>query len=177
MKTEKIQEIINKITDGNFTCSDIGLLFVWLRPCFSKDQILLDLSNFITHSDGRDRGVSFNHIFTFVNNFLSVSERGGQIRGLPPVFLRDDVMRRLLIVLDNLKLKFEDEKIISQRDSFVDCLQKLIEETEFKIDDPRIIRCYIKRSESKMLFCMQADLKGPVIKMSPSASMCSNLFD
>lgn len=178
MKTEKIQEIINKISKGDFTCSDIGLLFVWLRPCFFKDQILWDLSNFIAHhSEGRDRGVSFDHIHSFVENFLSVSERGGKIPGLPPVFRRNDVMQRLLSVLKNLKLQFEDDKLIAQKDSLVECLQKLIEETEFKFNEPRIIRCYVKRLESRMLFCIEADLKGPVIKMSPGASVCSNLFD
>ncbi|MCX6738180.1 MAG: hypothetical protein NTY11_02075 [Candidatus Parcubacteria bacterium] len=177
MKTEKIQKILNKICTADFICSDVGLLFIWLRPSFSNDQILLDLSNFVAHSESRDRGVSFNHVNSFVMNFISVSEKGGTIFGRSAVFNKTDVIQRLITVLQTLGLIFENNKLFSQRDKLADCLQELIEETEFRFADPRIIRCYVKRSGRGMQFCLEADLKGPAIKMTPGASVCSDLFD
>lgn len=71
----KVEDLVNKICAGNFVSSDIGLLFIWLRPKFTGKPMLLDLANFVAHHDDRDRGISFEHIQSFVQNFIEVSER------------------------------------------------------------------------------------------------------
>ena len=48
---KKIQKIVSKICKDDFRDSDIGLLFIWLRNIYCKqnDPILYDISNFIAH--------------------------------------------------------------------------------------------------------------------------------
>jgi hypothetical protein len=177
MKTEKLSQLLEKICTGEFSSSDVGLFLIWLRPAFDNDPILLDLSNFVAHSEGRDRGTSFNHVNSFVSNLLSVSERGGTLFGQPALFQKDDVMRRLINILQDYNLPFSRERFLAQAENFINSLQELMEETEFQFNDPRIVKCYVQRAGGGMRFCLQANLTGPFIKMSGSGSICSTLFN
>jgi len=101
---KKIQKIVSKICKDDFRDSDIGLLFIWLRNIYCKqnDPILYDISNFIAHYNDRNEGASFDHIHPFVENLLAVYEKDGKITALPPVFRREDVLQRLAKTLSNL---------------------------------------------------------------------------
>ena len=105
---KKIQKIVSKICKDDFRDSDIGLLFIWLRNIYCKqnDPILYDISNFIAHYNDRNEGASFDHIHPFVENLLAVYEKDGKITALPPVFRREDVLQRLAKTLNTLKIDF-----------------------------------------------------------------------
>jgi len=177
MKIERIQQKVNEICEGSFCAADIGLLFVWLRPKLKGDPVLWDLANFVAHNDERDQGVSFDHVHKFVKNFLEVSENGGTVFGLQPIFQRDDVISKLINVLKRLGVIFEETKFIAQKDLLIDYLMQMMEETDFNIRDERITRCYLRRNSKIMMFSLQANLKGPVITMSAGASVESTLFN
>lgn len=177
MKTEKIQQKVDKICEGDFCDSDVGLLFLWLRSEFENDPVLLDLANFVAHGDERDRGISFTHVHSFVENFLEVSEKGGTIHGLQPVFQRDDVIERLMGTLKRLGIVFDENKFSAKKDAVIDNLMTLMEETNFQINDARVTRCYARRNGSKMMLSLQANLVGPFIQMTGNASVESNLFN
>ena len=176
IKTNKICKIIDKICSGQFDSSDTGMLFILLRPTFSHNMMLQDLSNFIAHGDKRDRGVSFDHINKFVKNILEVSEKGGTLVGLPPVFNKENVIEDLIKALNNLDLVIESNKIRAQKEKLIDNLLELMEESEFSFEDSRVIRVFLKRDGEKMLFCLNLDLKGPRIIISPFTSIHCNLF-
>src|SRR4030042_4165023 len=98
------------------------MLFIWLRPNFVNNPHLLDLANFVAHNDERDRGVSFEHIHAFVNNFIEVSEKGGTIRGLPSIFSKEKVITDLEAILNASGLKIDKDKFENQSDKIIDCL-------------------------------------------------------
>jgi hypothetical protein len=169
--------MVNKICEDDFCSSDVGILFIWLRSAFSKDEVLRDLSNFIAHSEGRDKGISFKYVESFVSNLIDVSKRGGTIASRPSLFSGGDIMDRLAKILEILQIEFEIKKLKSKESLIIQSLQELMEETEFRIKDPEVTRCYLRRSNGRMSFCVQAKLNGPVIKMGSGAAICSNLFD
>ena len=176
INTNRIERLIQKVYSGTFDSSDIGVLFIWLRPIFVDNDSLFDLSNFVAHNDERDRGISFDHVHAFVNNFIEVSEKGGTIHGLQPVFSKEKVISGLEEILDALGLEIDKDKIENQSNKIIDCLLELMEETEFHFEDPRIVKCFLKRNGQKMMFCLNLDLKGPFIRTSPNASIMLNLF-
>lgn len=178
---QKIQEIVSRICKDDFRDNDIGMLFIWLRSIYFKqpdlfnDPILYDISNFIAHHEERDEGASFNHIRPFVENLLAVYENDGKIIALPPVFRREDVLLRLVKALKALKIDFSANEILNRADSIIDCIKNLLDEGKFKFEDPRVIKCYIKKKESEMYFCVEINHKSP----SPlgNGPVCSNFFD
>ena len=177
MRIEKIQSLVDKICNGKFTSSDLGLFFIWLRPIVSDDEILLDLANFVAHNNERDRGVSYNYVHGFVINFLDVSEKGGTIHGLQPLFNKDLVISKLEATLKKNRVVFDIKKFESQKDLIIENLITLIEEADFFFKDKRVIRCYLLRRNNTMMFCLKADLKGPFIRMSSDASIVTNFFN
>jgi hypothetical protein len=177
MKTERIQQKVDSICGGDFCDADVGLLFVWLRPHLKKDPVLWDLANFVAHNDERNQGISFNHVQGFVRNFLEVSEKGGTIYGLQPLFQRDNVIERLTHVLNRLGITFTETDLLLQKDRIVDSLMSLMEDTEFLIRDKRVIKCHTKRQGGAVMFSLQANLKTPNIEMSEGASVESTLFN
>ena len=177
IKVNRIEKVLQKIYLGNFDEGDVALLFIWLRWDFVDNASLLDLANFVAHNNERDRGVSFEHIHKFVYNFIEVSEKGGSIYGLPSVFNKERVIKDLEEVLETLGLKIDKDKIENQSTKIIDCLLELMEETEFRFEDSRIVRCFLKRNGQKMTFCLNLDLKGPFIITSHNTIIQSNLFD
>jgi len=68
MKEYEIQEIINNIIAGVENKYEIGMLFIRLRPHVVKNPILYDISNFVAHYDGRDKGASYDCVNDFVQH-------------------------------------------------------------------------------------------------------------
>lgn len=123
-------------------------MFILLRNFFSQDEILLDISNFVAHPEGRNKGKSFIYIHKFVIKFLTVFEEGGEIKINEPIFRRDDVINRLISVLKKLQLQFNDQEIIAQKETIIKYLQESIDNVDFQFDnEPRIIRCYTQKNE------------------------------
>jgi hypothetical protein len=178
MKIEKIQKIISNICENKSTTeSDIGLLFVFLRPQFSKDKILLDISNFITHSEGRTKGASFDHVYTFVKSLISTSKSGGTILGLPPLFKSEDVIERFSNVLEKMGILFDKQLLMNQKELVIDNLQKLMTGTEFEFTEPEVVKCYTLKERNKMFFCMNPLVNTALIKMPPTMTIRGHLFD
>ena len=107
MKEHEIQEITDNIIAGVENKYEIGMLFIRLRPHVAKNPILLDISNFVAHYDGRDKGVSYDCVNEFVLSFLSASEKGGSIVANGPVFSSTDVMKNLISTLTKIGIKFD----------------------------------------------------------------------
>jgi hypothetical protein len=176
-KTGKIQTLIDSVCSGDFSSSDIEILFINLRKDFFDEPILYDLSNFVSHGDERNRGASFDYVHSYVKNFINVSEKGGTVYGRDSVFQSDSVMKLLIQKLKSLDFKFNENQFICQKEKIIDSLKELMDDTDFKIEDPRVIRCYIRKDKNRVIFCMNLNLNGPVIKTSPNATIVSNLFD
>lgn len=176
IKIHKIKEMVDKICSGNFSCSDVGLLFILLRPILSPEPILVDLANFVTHGDEKDRGISFKYIHSYVENFIKVSEHGGTIFCPPPVFNKEKVVESLIKILKSLDLSLNENKLREEKDVIVNYLLELMEETEFRFEDSRIVRCYLRRDGQKIMFCLNLNLTGPFIKIPPSMTIQANLF-
>lgn len=173
MRTDKIQQRVDKICEGNFCDADIGLLFVWLRPKLKEDPVLWDVANFVAHNDERDQGISFEYVQKLITEFLTAFENGGEVRVGGSVFKSDDLINRLMSVLRKLKIQFDDEKIINQKVMIIDSLQGLINGVSFLLkDEPRVVRCYVEKSGSKMNF--HAELSSLVTRCK---SMTFSLFD
>jgi hypothetical protein len=178
MKLEKIQVIIDNICQNNIASeNDIGILFVFLRPQFSKDIILLDISNFITHSEGRTRGASFEHIYSFVKSLISTSKNGGSILGLSPIFIGDDVINRLAVVLIRIGIIFDRQVLLTRKDLIIDNLQRLMKGTEFVFDEPEVVKCFTQRDGDKMYFCINPMVNTALIKMHPGMTIRGRLFE
>ena len=177
MKTEQIQELITKISKSNFNSSDVAVLFIFLRQVFSQDPILLDIANFIAHSEGRTRGESFDSTYRYVDQFILVSKQGGSIKGLSPVFKREDVINRLIRVIKKNNFNLDEKEFHTQKDSIINQMHYLMKETELKLPQPEVVKCYLKRLGNKMKLCLHLNLKEAFIIISPSACIQIDLFD
>lgn len=179
MKISKLQGVTQKICDGDFRAADVGLLLIWLRPSLnpSADPLLLDLSNFVAHSEGRDRGASFDYVNSYIKNLIAVSERGGTLVGRASLFTRADTIGLLIKKLKSINVAFDEQKLAAQGTKLIECIYELLEETDLKIEDPRIIRCYLKKTDQGVKFCIEANLIGPAIRLAPGAVWQCNFFD
>lgn len=177
MKKHEIQEITDNILAGIENKYEIGMLFIRLRPHVAKNPILLDISNFVAHYDGRDKGVSYNCVKKFVLAFLSASEKGGFIPANGPVFSSTDVMNNLISTLTKIGINFDTQDLLNKSDFLVEAIKSLITDTEFRFSDPRVYKCYVGRFNNSLRFCMRFNLKGPEIQSSPDAVISIDLFD
>jgi hypothetical protein len=175
-KLEIVQSIVNKISTGSFDFSHVGLLLIILRFNFSKDSLLAELAHFVAH-DERDRGISFRQIDFYVRNIIDVSERGGTIFGLPPIFNKTKVIEDLMKMLSSLGIIYDEDSVREQKEKIISELLYLIDEIKFEFDDPRIVKCFLKREGDKSYFCLNLDLKGPRIFTSPEATIRGELFN
>lgn len=88
-------------------------------PVFFDDEVLLDLLNFVTHPEGRDRGTSFNYVSKLVAALLNVFENGGEIKIGGAIFKRSDTINRLSVVLQKLELTFASNKFFEKAPSLI----------------------------------------------------------
>jgi len=180
MKTKKIQPIIDSICKGIFNISDVGFLFTSLRPIFKNESpILFDLGRFVAHNDEEVySGVSFKHINKFVENYIKFCESvpGVDIDIPKSLYCKEEVISQLVCVLRKLEINFDENRLIVQKELIIEYLLQLIDETEIKIDNKQVVKCYIKKQGSEVLFCFHACIMGPIIRRNPSASNCFSLF-
>lgn len=78
----KLNQIIDRIESGNFDANDIDNLLMKVRPYAEKDTTLLEVSNFVAHSDARDRGLAQRSITSFVDSMQFFQEYGSGERRL-----------------------------------------------------------------------------------------------
>ncbi len=143
-----------------------------------SEPILYDLANFVAHNDERDQGISFTSIDSFVQNFIEVSMKGGTIYGKRAVFSKRVIVEKLIKLLESILPDFDETAFELQRDNIIESLVETMEEVDFKISDPRVIRCYIKRvGAHKLVFCMNINLIGPFIQISEGANIQTPLFE
>lgn len=179
IKTTKIKEVLLKIYNDTYCSSDIGLLFLWLRPIIKGENLLMDLANFVAHGDERDQGASYDHILKYILNFIDVSESRGTIHGLKPLFNKQEIIIKLIKIIDKLDVGLKKDEIIKRTEGITNSLLDLMEESEFNFSkvDERIVRCYLKRVDKKILFCLNLNLSGPHIIVPPDMTIQSTLFD
>lgn len=65
----KLNQIISRIQSGRFDANDIDNLLMKLRPYAPKGTVILELADFVAHSDARDRGLAQQTIASFVDWF------------------------------------------------------------------------------------------------------------
>lgn len=175
---KKIENTVHKICDSDYDSDEIAALLMWIRPGLQENTTLFDLSNFVAHSDVRDRGGTFDNIYMYIKNFIEVSENGGKIIGPAPLFISDSIIDELVIVLKSYTPNADSVKIIKQKERIVECLQIIMDDIEFSFSkkDSRIVKCYLKKENNKVYFCLNLSLKGPRIITSPSATIQASLF-
>lgn len=160
---KKVQNIIDKICVGDFNSNDIGMLFIRLRSTFANKSELRDLADTIAHNEGRNKGASFEYIHSFINNLISLFEQRPGTMVIPqPPFKRAKIIEELIKILRALNIDF-DETIFREREkSIISCLLDSIDDTEiiFKPFDSKIVKCYLKRDEGQMYFCINLNING-----------------
>ncbi|EDJ5353038.1 hypothetical protein GFA98_14650, partial [Salmonella enterica subsp. enterica serovar Apapa] len=67
----RIERILKKLKDGNFTDSDIDVLFVTARELPSATKNVFEIGSFVAHNHQRDKGI-INDIMLRNHLFLSL---------------------------------------------------------------------------------------------------------
>lgn len=173
----KLIKLIDKVSGGDYCNSDAGLLLVWLRPYFNDHKLLKDLGDFIAHNvEKRFGGSSYLYIHSFVDNFIKISEKDGDLKFLGPVFDSKNVLDDLVEVIKKIHSGFDENNFRKQKDRLINEIIDFIDETEIEFTDPRVVRCYLEKNGQAILFCLNLDLNGPFIRRNPKAAIKVSLF-
>jgi hypothetical protein len=175
----EVNSVLESIRKDSFTRNDIAVLLVSLRGATSNKTIT-DLANFHAHPEGRNQGRAHAVVQAWVNNFIAVAEsNGGVINGIPPVFTTKGVITELLRALKSSGAKYSEDSIKRNKQQIVEYIISLVDESEFKLDDKRITKCWISKSKGQgLLVNFQAKgLKPGVIKLGEDATIAAQLFN
>ena len=178
LEMNKIEKILDKICRNDFSCSDVGLLFVLLRSYCKDNPILYDLTNFVAHNDSRNQGASFEYIRSYIENIIDVSRNGGTIFENKPVFNEEHVIEELIKTLRYNKFQFDENCFARQGINIVDCLIALMVETEIELKDiVEVKKCLLKMDEKKLMFHFNIVLCGPRINAPDGVNIQAEIFE
>ncbi len=155
----KRQKLVDKISNDNFSSSDVGQLLVYLRGDFPDSQRLTELANFITHSEGRTRGLSHDYINDFITKLIATFENSGSITIPKQLFERNSVYEELIHVLKTMDIVNEVAKFRQQKDKFIEFLLELIDEVEIKLKETKVKHCSLIKDGSIMYVCFIIESK------------------
>lgn len=158
----KVSILVDQISTGNFTSSDVSLLMTYLRSEFNKIPKLLDIINFITHAEGRDRDDSFLYTKNFVNTVIDTFEKGGTFTIPKPLFERNDVFQTLLDQLKKLGLLNNESGFISYKEKFIESLMDLITDTQIILRQTNVRKCIVKKDDNKIWVCFNVKSNNPI---------------
>jgi hypothetical protein len=182
MSTKAVNElraIVAAIDKNSFTKNDIASLLVNLRS-LTRNKTIIDLANFHTHPEGRNQGDAHAVVQDWINKFIAVAEsKGGTIYGMPPVFIRKQVIVELFRSLKSAGIQFSENSIKRNQVKIIEHIKELMVDSEFKLEDKRVARCWVNGSDSGSLnFNFQAKgLKHGVIVLGPGGTIAHPLFD
>jgi hypothetical protein len=133
-----IQSIINLIEGGIFERKDIKALFIDLRPFLQEGDRIREIAHFIAHPDSRDRGITFDYLQKFVNDFINAAQKGGRFT-VKPIFSQKDTIDDL--IKDLISLGFSVNKIlfINQSANIMRCISEIIDDTPVKLKNNHIL--------------------------------------
>lgn len=174
--SQKLKSSVAIVIKGDFSSNDVSVLMLNLRPHLKNKPILLDLSNFVAHAEGRNQGISWEYVNSYVENLLLISKHGGKLKH-KAVFKRAIVIKELSKLLKDLNLIRDKWQIVKYRKKLIDCLIDIVNETTYDLRNPNIVKCTVKRDKEGVNFCLNMTLTGPAITITPSLDWCCPLFD
>lgn len=178
----EVNRIVKRIEDGLFSKSDINSLYVTLRN-MTVNETIKDISNFYTHAEGRNQGLSYGVVKNYVEYILNEVQKGENqqvfITGHPPVFTSYGVLLELIKTLNEVGASFNEGKISSQSHMIIEYTKQLVDEGDYELKNPLITRCWIDRREGDTLFFNftfgELEDNGPI--KASGGTFATNLFD
>jgi hypothetical protein len=128
-----VEIIVRNIESGIFSSSDVATLFIQLRPLLKTKgdtSPTEEISNFIAHPEGRNRGVTSEHCKKFVDHFYEVMSKGGVLE-VKHVFTRLEVVADLKRRLSSLGIDSDFEK---NSDALMQRLGDVIDEVPIALE-------------------------------------------
>lgn len=136
------QIIINDFKTGKMTRRDLTALLIYIREQISND-IVREIAHFFAHSD-RDRGSTYTHIESFVQNLIDLGNQGGGILTVEPVFNKTDLIDVLTRDLVNLGFDVVKADIEGNYELLKNCLSDILTNTTVKLKNANVRQCTIE---------------------------------
>jgi hypothetical protein len=178
----EIDKILNLIYDNKFNANDLAMLFIYSRQLKNADKIIVELGDFIAHSDTRIKGTGHNSILKYIVDIIDVSNKSGTIVGNRVIFHKTQIILSLIDLLEKNRSRFDKKKFVRRESKIIKYLfEKLDNITfEFQTKDTNNIKinfCYLKNNDDKISFCFNVVLEGKYIKTGPGMTWCNTLID
>jgi hypothetical protein len=135
---EDAQNIINAMKQGFLSRRDLTALLIYIRECIPNDMIR-DIAHCVAHSD-RDRGYAYSHIEGFVENFVEVAQRGGNLH-VRPIFEKDELISKLTQDLKGIGLDVEQDDIKQHYTIIENALRDILVDTSVQLRHPKVASC------------------------------------
>jgi len=146
-------------------------LLIDIRDYLPKNHPIKELANLIAHPI-RDKGISFDHLESFINDFLTVNKRGGKFN-VNPVYKKMEIVEALIDSLRKLGFAINDVKIKERKEAIIEFISLLIEDTVIALKNKDILDARIIRSKGNLVFAflVNPNVEGR-IKFHSNVSIC-----
>lgn len=179
---EDIQSTIELIEKGTFNRKDIKTLFIDLRPLLQEGDLIKDLAHFIAHPDGRNKGITFKYLQTFVDDFINAAEKGGQFTS-KPMFPQKKTIDKLIQDLTDLGFSVNKTLFIAQSTKIMQSIFEIIQDTPINLNNNKVREAKIagsyeeeKRVSLTFVFYLQNVQPGP-LTMYPNVGIAIPLLE
>jgi len=139
---EDIQSTIELIEKGTFNRKDIKTLFIDLRPLLQEGDPIKDIAHFIAHPEGRNKGITFKHLQTFVNDFINAVEKGGKFTS-KPVFPQKQAIDKLIQDLTDLGFAVNKTFFLAQSIKIMQSILEIIQDTPINLNNNKVRKARI----------------------------------
>jgi len=144
----ELETIVDKIQRDDFSSIELRALFMILRNVGVEFPALYDIVSFVAHEDERDRGVTYEYIKHFVDQFAHVTVNGGNLTMRIPLHSQTDVIRELYAVLETNKVACLNHGLFTGRAYHIMCeTLKIIAGTKINYSNHSVARCWLSEVE------------------------------
>jgi hypothetical protein len=158
----KVLKLVDQVSTGDFNSSTVSQLMTYLRSEFNTTPKLLDIANFVTHAEGRDKGQSFQYTKKFVNTVIDTFEKGGSFTIPKPLFERNDIFQAITEQLKKLEVLKSESDFNLYKEKFIECLMDLIMDTEIILGQENVRKCIVKKEDNKIFVCFNVQSSHPI---------------
>lgn len=150
-----LQEVTDIICGGNFKKNDVLAFMIKIRQLKPIDSLLVDLCDFLAHSEGRNKGESHRFVNLFLTEFINANENNVDIVIPTPLFNKNEVIQKILDHLSQFRLVVDQAAFTNFSDKFINYLLESLDGVKYKISNPKVKSCFIKKDGTEAFFCFQ----------------------
>jgi hypothetical protein len=178
-----LRQITSLLQSGVATRRDMIALLILIREHLSKTRqpMLLDISHCVAHSR-RDRGLAYDYIERFLEEFINAARSGGILR-VRVLFPMHEVVEELVVALEDIGVaNLDRETLQSQADHVEILLKSVLDEVTLQINHDNISKCSFEAGSSKQgdYFSFRTYFKGledaPVLQIPINVAIAFPVF-